>query len=211
MIRLFVRPMPLALILIFATFIPMLMAGVRIVQIPAELLPEDSLRLTVAPVSHWLHSIAGLLFGLLGPLQFARALRARFGVLHRLSGRVFVVAGLGMALSGLALLAQVESIATALLDIARAAFSVALFVALVLGVRAARVRDRSTHRAWMIRAYAIGMGGATVALVMFPIYLINGAPITGHASDLVFVSWWLVTIGLGERVIAQTRHKEVYQ
>lgn len=123
MIRLFVRPMPLVLLLAFATFIPVMMAGVRVVQIPAGWVPEDSLRLMVAPLLLWLHAFAGLMFGVLGPLQFARALRARFGALHRLAGRVFVLAGLVMALTGLGLLLQVESIATRLLDVARALFS----------------------------------------------------------------------------------------
>jgi uncharacterized membrane protein len=208
MFRLFARPMPLVLLLAFATFIPVVMAAVRVVQIPAGWMPEDSLRLGAAPLSHWLHSLAGVLFGLLGPLQFARALRARFGALHRLWGRVFVVAGLIMALSGLSLLSQVDSIATQLLDISRAIFSAALIAALVQGVRAALVRNHAAHRAWMIRAYAVGMGGATVALVMFPIYLATGAPVTGFTSDLVFVGWWLVTIGIGEWVIRSAQQRE---
>lgn len=210
MIRLFARPMPLVLLLAFATFIPVMIACVRVMQIPANLLPQDSLRLAVAPMSHFVHALTGILFGVLGPLQFTRALRARFGRLHRLSGRVFVVAGLGMALSGLALLAQVDSIATALVDSARAVFSTALIVALVLGVMAARTRDSIAHRAWMIRAYAIGMGGTTIALVMFPIYLVTGAPIMGLTGDLVFVGWWLVTIGVGESVIMLIQKRETY-
>jgi uncharacterized membrane protein len=201
MINYFARPIPLVLALAFCTFIPVMMAGVQLVQIPASLLPDDSLRLTAAPWSHFLHVLAGVLFGVLGPLQFARALRQRFGVLHRLSGRVFVAAGLGMALSGLLLLAHLESMTTALLDIVRAVFSAALVVALVLGVRAAQTGDMVTHRAWMIRAYAIGMGGATVALVMFPIYLATGEPPIGLMSDLVFFGWWLITIAIGEWVI----------
>lgn len=209
MIRLFVRPMPLVLLLAFATFIPVMMAGVRVVQIPAGRVPEDSLRLMVAPLSHWLHALAGLMFGVLGPLQFARALRARFGALHRLAGRIFVLSGLVMAFSGLGLLLQVESIATRLLDVARALFSAGLIVALVLGVRAAMARDRAAHRAWMIRAYALGMGGATIGLVILPIYLLTGEPITGLSSDFVFVAWWLVTIALGEWVITTSCKKEL--
>jgi len=166
------------------------------------------IRLFSRPMSHWLHSLWGVLLGVLGPLQFARALRARFGAMYRLAGRVFVVAGLVMALSGLSLLVRVDSIATPFLDIARATFSAALIAALVLGVRAARARDRAMHRAWIIRAYAIGMGGATVALVMFPIYLATGQPVTGLMSDLVFVGWWLVAIAIGKWVIRFAQHNE---
>lgn len=207
MTRRFSRPIPLLLALIVGTFIPVMIAAVRVVQIPLGTVPDDSLRLTSAPVAFFLHSLAGLLFGVLGPLQFVRALRLRFGALHRLAGRVFVLAGAGLALSGLALLLQVESIATGLLDAARGAFGLTLLTALVLGVSAARAHDMSSHRSWMIRAYAIGLGTGPVSLVMFPIYLITGEPPTGLASDLVVVGMWLFTIALGEWVARRTAYR----
>ena len=201
MIRTFARPVPLLLALAFCTFIPVMLAAVSVVQIPLGALPEDSLRLAAVPVSFFLHSLAGVLFGLIGPLQFVRALRLRFGTLHRMAGRVFVLAGAGLALSGLALLLQVQSITTGLLDGARGLFGLALIAALVQGVAAARAHEMLRHRTWMIRAYAIGMGQGTVALVMFPIYLITGEPPRGLASDTVVVGMWLINIALGEWVI----------
>lgn len=207
MTRRFSRLIPLLLALIVGTFIPVMIAAVRVVQIPLGTVPEDSLRLTSAPVAFFLHSLAGLLFGVLGPLQFVRALRLRIGALHRLAGRVFVLAGVGLALSGLALLLQVESIATGLLDAARGAFGLTLLTALVLGVSAARAHDMSSHRSWMIRAYAIGLGTGPVSLVMFPIYLITGEPPTGLASDLVVVGMWLSTIALGEWVARRPAYR----
>lgn len=183
------------------TFIPVMMAAVRVVQIPMGALPEDSLRLTSAPVAFFLHSLTGVLFGVLGPLQFVRALRLRYGALHRLAGRVFVLSGAGLALSGLTLLLKVDSITTGLLDAARGVFGLALIAALVLGVVAARARDMPRHRKWMIRAYAVGMGTGIVALVMFPIYLITGEPVTGLAADIVVVGMWLLNIAMGEWVV----------
>ena len=100
----------------------------------------------------------------------------------------------------LALLLQVESITTGLLDTARGVFGLALIAALVRAMAAVRARDMLRHRAWMIRAYAIGMGQGTVALVMFPIYLITGEPPTGLATDIVVVGMWLFNIALGEWV-----------
>lgn len=201
MMRIFIRPVPLVLALALCTIIPVMMAAVRVVQIPLGGLPEDSLRLASFPVAFFAHSLGGVLFGVLGPLQFVRALRLRFARAHRLAGRIFVLAGAGLALSGLALLLQVESLTTGLLDIARGVFGATLLAVLMLGVVAARARNTPGHRAWMIRAYAIGMGSGTVAPVMFPIYLIQGAPVTGLASDIVVVGVWLLTIALGEWVI----------
>jgi uncharacterized membrane protein len=199
--RLSVRSIPLVLALAFWTFIPVMLAASHLVQIPLGALPEAEPRLASAPVALFLHSLAGVLFGVLGPLQFVRALRLRFGALHRLAGRVFVLAGVGLALSGLALLLQVESIATELLDAARGVFGLALIAALALAVRAVRAHDMLRHRAWMIRAYAIGIGSGTVAPVMFPIYLVSGEPPTGLATDMAVVGMWLFTIAVGEWVV----------
>ena len=201
MIRAFARPIPVVLALAFFTFIPVMMAAVRVVQIPLGALPEDSLRLASVPVAFFLHALAGVLFGVLGPLQFVRALRRRYGTLHRLSGRAFVLAGVGLALSALALLLQVESMATGLLDAARAVSGLALIAVLVLGVAAARAHDMLQHRAWMIRAYAIGMGSGTVALVLFPVYLVTGEPPAGLTADIAVVGMWLLTIAAGEWVV----------
>ena len=208
MIRTFTRPFPLGLALAVCTAIPVMTAAVSVVQIPLGALPQDSLRLASVPVAFFIHSLAGVLFGVLGPLQFVRALRRRFGTLHRLAGRVFVLAGAGLALSALALLLQVESIATGLLDAARGIFGLALIAALVLGLAAARAHDMLRHRAWMIRAYVIGMGTGTVALVMFPIYLITGEPPLGLAADSVVVVMWLLNIALGEWVVRRLAHPQ---
>lgn len=200
MTRTVTRLVPLVMALAFFTVIPVMMAIARVVQIPLGALPDDSLRLATAPGAFFLHALAGMLFGVLGPLQFVRAIRFRFGALHRLAGRVFALAGAGLALSGLALLLQVDSIATGLLDAARGVFSLALIAALALGMAAARAHDLRRHRAWMIRAYAIGMGTGTVAPVLFPLYLVTGEPPTGLAFDIVVVGMWLLSIALGEWV-----------
>lgn len=144
-IHVFTRPVPLVLALACGTGIPVVLATVRVVQIPLGALTEDDLRLAAVPVAFFLHALAGLLFGVLGPLQFARALHRRFGALHRLAGRVFVLVGAGLSLSGLALLLQVQSIATGLLDAARGIFGLALITALALGV-ASRVQSTGKGR-----------------------------------------------------------------
>lgn len=211
MTRAVTRPVPLVLALALCTFIPVMTAAVSVVQIPLGALPEDSLRLAAVPVSHFTHALAGVLYGVLGPLQFVRALGHRFGTVHRMAGRVFVLAGIGLALSGLGLLLQVESRSTWLLDATRGVFGLALIAALTLGVTAARAHDLCRHRTWMIRAYAIGMGSGTVALFMFPLYLITGEPPLGLAADLFIVGTWLMTVAGGEWVIRRMAERRPLQ
>ena len=201
MIRTLSRPIPLVLALALFTSITVMLAAANVVLIPFGTLPDNNPRLASVPVALFLHSFAGVLFGVLGPLQFVRALRRRFGTLHRLAGRVFALSGAGLALSGLTMLLQVESIATGLLDAARGVFGLALIAVLVLGVAAARAHDMPRHRAWMIRAYAIGMGSGTIAPVLFPIFLIAEEPPMGLATDIAVVGMWLLTIAMGEWVV----------
>jgi uncharacterized membrane protein len=201
MLRLLSRPVPLALFLGLFTAIPVLNALVEVVQIPTGSYPADSARLAIAPIAWFAHVLAGAAFGITGPLQFVRALRQRFGALHRITGRVFVLSGAILGLSGLSLLAQVTSVRTPLADTARGLFGLALLVALALAMAAIRNRDIQRHRAWMIRAYAIGMGLAAVGLVFFPIYIVTGQAPMGIASDILFVASWVLTIVAGELVV----------
>ena len=61
-------------------------------------------------------------------------------------------------------------------------------------------RDIPAHEAWMIRAYATGMGLGVVGLVFFPIYIVTGQPPMGLASDILFVASWVLCIVAGEAV-----------
>lgn len=201
MLRLFSRPVPLVLLLVFLSAIPVLNALVEVVQIPTGTYAADSARLAVAPIAWFAHVLAGAAFGLTGPVQFVRALRHRFGRLHRVSGRVFVLSGAILGLSGLSLLAQVTSVATPVADIARGLFGLGLLIALALAMAAIRDRDIQRHRAWMIRAYATGMGLGVVGLVFFPIYIVTGQPPMGLAADVLFVASWVSTIIIGEAVV----------
>lgn len=201
MTRLFQRPIALALGLAVFSAIPVLNALVEVVQIPTGSYPEDSARLAVAPVAWFAHVLAGAAFGITGPVQFVRALRHRLGALHRAAGRIFVVAGVTLGLSGLSLLAQVTSTATPVVDAARGVFGLALLIALARAMAAIRDRDVHRHRAWMIRSHAIGMGAGAIGLVFFPIYLATGRPPAGLGADLVLVAEWLASIVLAETVI----------
>jgi hypothetical protein len=195
----------LAATLLGLSAIPILAAVPLLVQIPLGDLPPQSARYNAVSISLFVHAAGGILFGLLGPIQFARAQGRRYGRWHRIMGRVFWAAGMLLALSSLRLLWQFPDAATWILRLARLAASLGLIAALILGLRAAIMRDMPRHRAWMIRAYAIGMGAATIALVMFPIYLITGAPLSGYASDIAFVGSWVLNIAAAEWVIRRLR------
>lgn len=88
---------------------------------------------------------------------------------------------------------------------ARGVFGLALLAALALSLAAIRDRDFQRHRAWIVRAYAIGMGSGSIALVFFPIYLLAGQAPSGIASDVLFIGAWAVTIACAELVLRLPR------
>lgn len=204
MFRFFQRPIPLVLLLAFLTAIPILNSFVLVFQVPSGTLAEDSAHLAVAPISLFAHVLAGVAFGITGPVQFVRALRNRFGALHRVSGRIFVLSGTVIGFSGLSILAQVTSQRTPVVDIARGLFGLALLIALAMAMVAIRNRDFLRHRAWAIRSYAIGMGLGTVALVFMPLYIVTGQPPIGLTSDILFVASWVLNIAVAEVIIRRS-------
>jgi uncharacterized membrane protein len=184
--------------------IPILVALVRLGQIPLAMLPPEAMRFSTVPAAHFAHALGGVVFGLIGPVQLSNALRRRFGQTHRLLGRVFVVAGLGIALSALRLIWQFPDVVTWPLTLTRLLVALGLGFALIWAVLAAWRGARAQHRAWMIRAYALGMGAATQALVMLPIAAVTGAALNGALADNIFIAAWVFNLCLGEWVIRRS-------
>ncbi len=196
-----IRPSLLLGALLTLSAIPILVSMLRLVQIPTGVLPDEALRFGAVPATHFAHALGGAVFGILGPVQFSNALRRRFGRAHRILGRVFVAAGIGLALSALRLLWVFPDVVTWPLTLVRLILALALGAALTIAVQAARAGRRTQHRAWMIRAYAIGMGAATQALVMLPIAIATGAALNGALADGVFIAAWVLNLCLGEWAI----------
>jgi hypothetical protein len=67
---------------------------------------------------------------------------------------------------------------------------------LVLGVTAARRRDIAAHRAWMIRAYAIGLAAGTQAFTEGIGGAIFGTGVV--ATDLAKGAGWMINLAVAE-------------
>lgn len=192
-------------VLYFLSGLTIAFAFVQLFQILLGTLPSDSADLATAPVSHFAHVMAGVLFGVIGPLQFGRVLANKYGSLHRFLGRVFVLAGVFLVLSSLSLLWQFPTGDSAPNNMARLIFGLALGFTLCKAVWAIRRRNVSVHRDWMIRSYALGMGATLVAIVFLPIYLFTGVAPTGIVSDIAFVGSWCFCVLVAE-LIVRTRN-----
>lgn len=201
MTRWFTRPLVVPAALFLGTLLTIVLALVQVVQIPLGALPEDSRRLGAVPVWHFVHVLGGATFGILGPIQFGRVLMRRYGLLHRLMGRMFVAAGAMVSLSSLSLLWHFPDTYSVAINSGRFLFGIALGGALVIAMQAIRKRDFARHRNWMIRAYALGMGATAVTMVAFPFYAITGKPPTGLAFDIAFLGSWTACVVFAEGLV----------
>lgn len=201
MTRRFNRPVSVLVLLYFATLLGTVLGLVQVVQIPLGALPEDSQRLNATPVWHFIHVLGGSAFGLLGPIQFSRVLMGKYGLVHRVIGRVFVVSGAVISLSSLGLLWHFPDTYSVAVNYGRLLFGIALGVALIMAMLAIRRRDFARHRNWMIRAYAAGIGTTIVSMVFFPIYAITGEPPKGLVADILFLGSWLGCVIFAEGLV----------
>lgn len=111
------------------------------------------------------HVIPAMLFMILGPLQFVKRLRAKYPVIHRWSGRVFLVASAIVGITGLRMalgktVGGLDEKAAILL------FGTFFLLALANALRRAMRGEFALHREWMIRGYAIGLAVATIRPIM---------------------------------------------
>ena len=118
------------------------------------------------------HSLAGLVFMILGPIQFVPAVRNRWIRFHRWSGRTWMIAALVGVVTALIFVQRLPVFGDLSTNAAIVFASGVFIVALVQGYRTIRRREIAKHREWMIRCFAIGLGISTfrvlIPLLMMP-------------------------------------------
>jgi uncharacterized membrane protein len=156
-----------------------------------------------------LHVIPGSIFLIFGPLQFIADIRTRWPGFHRWSGRVFILSGFTFAATALIINVFFPPFGGQFKSLAVYIFSIAQIVTLGIALRAALRRSFATHRAWMIRAFAIGLAISTMRIFFIPAYLIFGVP----SNFTVALGMWvgfLVNILVAELILwRERRHKMV--
>ena len=149
------------------------------------------------PLPVILHVVGATVFVVLGALQFSAGFRRRRPSWHRIAGRLAILAALLAAGSGIWLAFATLADYSPLLFVFRLLAAAGLALCIILGFRAIRQRRLTRHRAWMIRAFAIGLGAATQVFTLgfgegifgeseLSVALLNGA---GWAINLAVAEW----------------------
>jgi uncharacterized membrane protein len=134
-------------------------------QMP-EILREFDARYYAMPYLTLLHVTVGILFMVIGPLQFMSSIRTRHLGFHRWCGRVFLLASLVGVLSALAFVPMLPVFGSFSTRVGVVFASGVFLVSLVMGYASIRRRDIARHREWMIRLFAIGLGISTFRVLL---------------------------------------------
>ncbi len=163
----------------------------------------ENARFLAMPAPVVLHIVCASAFCLLGAFQFDAAIRQRFPRLHRVTGRVAAPCGVVAAFTGVwmtAAYAIPAALQGPVLYGVRVVAGLAMTLAIVLSIRAVLQRRIAQHRAWMVRAYALGQGAGTQVLILLPVSLIAGAP-TGLFRDVLMASAWGLNMLVAEWIV----------
>jgi hypothetical protein len=188
---------------ILLSLIPILAGAARVTELSASpVATPDNARFVAFPLPVLIHIVSATVFSLLGAFQFVPALRQRRGTWHRLAGRILVPAGALAALSGMWMAAFAEHAVGdgVALSLLRILFGAIMLASIALGVRAIVRKRFVDHGTWMTRAYAIGVGAGTQAIVLIPGSILFGSKDELSRAVLMGAAW-VINLAIAELVI----------
>ena len=198
------RWVPAALLAL--AFIPVVIGSIRVVQLLGGTSGiEPDARFDAAPTAVFLHIASSVVFAVLGAFQFSARTRRRHPAWHRRVGRVLVPTGMVVAGTALwlTLLYDRKDGTGTLLYSVRLLVGAGMGACLVLGLAAVRRRDIATHRAWMVRAYALGLGAGTQALTVGFGEALFGAGVL--RTDVMLSAGWGLNLAVAEVLVRRSR------
>ncbi len=201
------RPHRVVAGLLLLSLVPVVASGVRVLGFVTTDVPgADEQRFFDQPVPIILHAVFASLFLVGGALQFPRGIRRRFPRAHRWAGYGLLPAGAIMAATGLWMTLRYPRVDLdgPWLDGARVLVAGATLVFLAQGGLTLARRRYLDHGAWMMRAYALGLGAGTQVFTSLPVFFVDAA----HNQTGRFVSMaagWAINLAVAEWVLFRRR------
>jgi uncharacterized membrane protein len=189
--------------LLVLSAIPLAAGAFRLNQLGggAEITPANA-RFFASPLPVVLHIVGASVYAFLGAFQFSTSFRRRRPGWHRAAGRLVVLCGLLVGLSALWMtLFYPHPVGDGdFLSALRLLFGSAMVVFIVLGFTTIRRRNVIAHRAWMMRAYAIGLAAGTQVLTLMVGELIAGPP-SEFSRALLMGAAWVINLAVAEWIL----------
>lgn len=192
--------------LLFLSLIPVIAGSFRMTQLSKGVVVPETERFYSSLVPMFIHIISATIFSVIGAFQFSSAFRKRMPKFHRIAGRILVIAGFGVAISGLwmTLIYKWAPLDGVVVYVARLITGALMTYFVFMGVDAIRRRKFFEHGDWMIRAYAIGMGAATQVFTHIPIIIFPNAQ-NETTRAICMVSAWVINMAVAEWIIRKPK------
>lgn len=195
--------------LLTLSFIPISAGIFRLVQLGfGAAITEENARFFAAPQPVVLHIVSSSLFFTLGAVQFSSNFRREQLNLHRLFGRLLIPIGLAVSLSGLWMTLYYPRATLnfdgPVLHVVRILVGLGMSLALVFGLIAARRQKIANHRAWMMRAYALGLGAGTQVFTHIPLFVFPSLW-SETSRAICMAAGWSINIAVVEWILMRNR------
>jgi len=190
--------------LLALSMVPAIAGTVRLTQLAGgAAVTSENARFFASPIPVVIHIVAVLVYSIVGAFQFSPGFRRRHRPWHRAAGKALAVCGMLAALSGLWMAHFYPWPAGdgQLVYLERLTFGTAMFLAIVLGLDAIRRRDFASHGAWMLRAYAIGLGAGTQVFTHLPWFMFVGGKPGELPRAVMMGAGWTINVILAEWII----------
>lgn len=169
----------------------------------ATIITPANARFFADPLPIVAHSLGGIVFLILGALQFVPSLRRSKLGWHKMLGRILIPSGLVVALSSLWMI-HIYAMPTydgALVYGTRLLFSAWMILTIVVGAVTIYRRDFNNHGVWMTRAYAVGAGGSTQVFTAAPLFLLFPEHLNDLTRAISLAAGWVINVAIAEWVI----------
>lgn len=178
------------------SFVPSLGGFLRMLELAGGpvIVPENP-RAIFDPLPILLHILTSFLFCMAGALQFLPGIRYHQPAIHRRLGRIIAIAGIISAATGLYMTHYYtfpKPLQGDLLYWVRIALGLAMIAFILWAVIAIRSQNVFRHGASMLRAYAIGQGASTQAIMGIGWIIVFKTEPLGPVRDALMVSAWVL-------------------
>jgi hypothetical protein len=190
--------------LVLLSVVPVVAGAMRLTELTvgAEITASNA-RFFASPVPVIAHIVSVTVFCLLGAFQFVPRLRRGRPGWHRIAGRIVLPSGVITGLSGMWM--AVFFTRPELDMVVRLFFGSLMVASLLLALRSILRRDIASHRAWMIRGYAIGMGAGTTVFTTLLWFIATGNASPGPTIDVALMAaGWIVNLTVAEIAIRRS-------
>ncbi len=177
-----------------------------------RLLEQSNITTTITPANQRFfadplpivaHSLSGIVFLLLGALQFSPRLRRPKPGWHKMLGRILIPSGLVVAFSAMwmAQFYPLPEYDGVLVYGTRMLFGGWMVLTIVLGTAAIYRRDFTNHGDWMTRAYASGAAAGTQVFTAAPLFLLFPAYMNDLTRAISLGAGWAINFAIAEWII----------